>query len=269
MSRKANSIRLDASPLASLCSAVRMTLYLCWIDVRTQFATTPLGTGIASLGYALQVALVGVLFGAILQKQLNDVHAFLIDLALGFAVWNWVSSSLTAATTAPARWSDTLRATALSPAIFVAMIVMRETFVLVQNLILVGLLHSALIGWPRINLLQTGAGLALGALVLLGAGTILAICSLRFRDVMQVVTYATLLGLLLTPILWPVYFLGSYGHLLSFNPLYWLVTTIRAPWQGGETPLHIWMLLSVLMLGLLICAALLYRLTRRRLVYWL
>lgn len=256
-------------PATSFRDAVRLAVRLSWIDIRTQFTATPLGTGIHSAGYLLQVGLVGTLFAAILQKQLLDTQGYLVQLALGFAVWFWVSNSLTGAAAAPGRWGEILRATALSPAVFAAEVVLRQTLVFVQNLVLVLLVHLAVIGVPSADPAALAAGFLLILLLLLAAATIVATISIRFRDVPQVLTYAVQIGLLMTPILWPDYFLGSYQFLLPLNPLYWLVVVVREPILGIPVPLHIWLFTAGGALALTVVAVAVGRWARQRLTYWL
>jgi len=257
------------APLASARNAVRLALYLFWVDLRTQFATTPLGTGIHSLGYLLQVGLVGTLFAAILQQQLLDIRSYLLDLAVGFAVWLWVSNSLTGAAGAPARWGDVLRATALSPALFAAEVVLRQTVVFLQNIALILIFHLVLIGIPQVEPFGALAGLVLTLLLLLPASAIVAMACMRFRDIPQALTYAVQIGLLMTPILWPDYFLGTYQFLLSANPLYWLVAMLREPMHGGAVPPHIWVFAALSTLVLTVTAIAVGRWARQRLTYWL
>jgi len=98
---------------------------------------------------------------------------------------------------------------------------------------------------------------------------IVSIICLRFRDVGQIVIYATQLALFLTPIIWMPTQVRSGTPYIQYNPAYHLISLVRDPVFYGRFPAQSWVVsILILVVGMALSAATLVRF-RRHLIFWI
>jgi ABC-type polysaccharide/polyol phosphate export permease len=93
------------------------------------------------------------------------------------------------------------------------------------------------------------------------------LCS-RFRDVVQIVASVLQLMMFLTPVFWFPSSLPGRSHAILYNPLAQLLDIVRLPLLGDSpAPGTIRFLLLFTSINIAL-AAVIYRLSRRHLAYW-
>ena len=80
--------------LTRLFSVTRIAAYLAWVDIRNSFLRTRLGTLINTFGLFALIAVLSLLFGAILKRDLHGYDSYPQFLAGGFLAWAFLSASV-------------------------------------------------------------------------------------------------------------------------------------------------------------------------------
>ena len=240
-----------------------------WLDIAAAFRRSRLGTLWRSLGLLSLILLVGLLFGAIFKENIRDVRGYILDLALGLLIWDFMASTLTQSAGAFSAEVPALRHARQPLAAISLRICLRNFVQLVQTAVLAVLLHLVVTGrLPAIDITLL-PGLACIAGTTYAVSVLALIGSIRFRDLPQFVTWLSHLALFLTPILWPDHFLGRYFYLRDINPFYHFVELFRAPLQGQAPDSASWIVAIVLFLVGASLAWLAHHRFARRAVYWL
>jgi ABC-type polysaccharide/polyol phosphate export permease len=99
---------------------------------------------------------------------------------------------------------------------------------------------------------------------------LLAVLSVRFRDIPQIVASVVQVAFFLSPIIWKADMLGPKNRFVAdFNPLYHFMEVIRAPLLGQPIRAISWIItLCLLVLGS-VGAFLVFARLRARVPYWL
>lgn len=104
-----------------------------------------------------------------------------------------------------------------------------------------------------------------GVLVYLILGTF----CVRYRDFVHLIGTVMRFSIFMTPIMWTADEGGVRGLFAVFNPMTHYIEIVRQPILTGDTPVLSWMIVGGITLSLMIVAAGVYSLTRRRLIYWI
>lgn len=247
---------------------IPLALLLTRISLARAFRRSGLGPLWNTVGVLFTVCAVGMLFGIILRRQLTSFDDYVNALASGLVMWSFLSAVVCDSAIAFARWMPILRHSTISFSVISLSILLRHLCVLAVNVVILLVLQYALIG------LAPASFAMLGAMVLLIAnvawiGVLSMVLGARFRDIGQLAANAVQIAFLLTPILWPPYFLGRFAYLLLFNPFYYLLSIFTAAVTGGEAPLLHWLVSAGLALGGGILTLVIYRSSRQRWPYWI
>jgi lipopolysaccharide transport system permease protein len=190
-------------------------------------------------------------------------------VSLGLVLWTFISGSANEACGAFQESDRIIKQLRIPYSAFVLRVVWRNIIVLLHTITLyipIALTFS-------VELRLTGL-LALPGLFFLlwnqvWLGIVIAIVSVRYRDVPQLVATALQITMFATPIMWPVATLGGDTWIVDVNPAYHLIELIRAPLLGTAPASLSWAVVAgMCTLGTLF-AMLLQRCASRQLVYWL
>lgn len=252
------------------CKSRRLPLamLLAQLTLARTFSRSGLGPLWSTLGVALAVATVGLLFGTILRSQLLSFESYMANLASGLVMWTFLSAVVGEASIVFARWMPILRHSTISMSVIALSVLLRHLPVLAVNLGLLLVLQYLLLGLAPAALPLLGAVLLLLVhAAWLGLATM--VLGARFRDIGQLVGNLMQIAFLLTPILWPPYFLGRFEYLLLFNPFHHLLSVFTAAAAGRTAPALYWELGGGLAVLGCLGASLLYRWSRNRWPYWI
>jgi lipopolysaccharide transport system permease protein len=245
-----------------------LALLLARLALTRAFRHSLLGPLWNSVGVALAIASIGLLFGTILRRQLDSFEAYVDHLAAGLVMWAFLSAVIGESSIAFARWMPILRHSAISLPTIAASIFLRHLPVFAVNLcLLLGLRFLLLDHPPAFPALAAAILLLLANVAWLGMAA-MALAA-RFRDLGQLLPSLLQFAFLLTPILWPPYFLGRFEYLLLFNPFHHLLSIFADAMAGETAPAVNWMVGIGMALSGGAGAAVLLRWSRPRWPYWI
>jgi lipopolysaccharide transport system permease protein len=257
-------IAASPGPLAYL----RFAVFTAGVDIAASFRRTGLGPLWVSLGLALATAAMGLLFGTVLRQQLPDYTIYVPYLAAGMIAWTLLAGILHQTASQTWQFMAQLRHASLPLAANVLRQVLWQLLILAQNILIAVLAQAALLGTVTLTPLPLLGGILLLTANAAWMALLIGLLCARFRDLPQLVAWVVHLAFFLTPILWPVFFLGRFEWLADINPFHQLVELVRRPLLGEAVPQAAW-LGGLLLLGLGGGGSLLlYRRLRWRLPYW-
>ena len=247
---------------------VELWARLGWLEVKRRYRRTAIGPFWSVISLAVFVACIGTV-GAGLWKQ--DPHVYLPYLTAGLVAWATISASLAEACTVLIANTNLIRNARCDFSVLAYALVWRNLIVFLHHLLVYALivlvLAPHLLGPATLLLLP---GVALLALNGVWITLLLGIACLRFRDIQQAVNSVIQIGIVITPILWPVDQLGGSARLVfaHLNPLYHCIQMVRAPLLGvAPTPGNYIAVAGMAAVGWLVTYWVFSRF-RARIAYW-
>jgi lipopolysaccharide transport system permease protein len=200
--------------------------YSAWLRSLARFSRTYLGSFWLGLSNLLSVALLGLVYGAVLGVQ--DPLTYVVFLGLGLTIWVLISQSVTSGASLFSQRRDQLVNNSM-PAIFYCLeewAFQLQTFAQAFGIILIALsfiqktllLHALTSIWlPLLNLILFSFWMIV----------VMAVLGSRFKDLSQLLPILLQLLFLVSPILYPSKNLGEFTFLADFNPFYRILEPLR------------------------------------------
>ncbi len=271
---------LLASKNTSLGQCLRSGIELFWTSLlrwqtwwRLGFADFQVAHRRAVIGPLWQVVQVAIwVVGLTLvfrQALAASAANYMLYVAIGVVLWNFISSSITQGTLAFIRYAGLIR-DINNP------ILIYPFRVLTNNLIKLGVQASIiLLVWPTGSVVLQPAmllaipGFALIILTAFWVIPLLALVGVRYRDTSHAFQAVMRFLFFATPVFWLPSGLGSRDYIATFNPLAHYLNVVREPLLGGAIdPLSWIVVISITLVGSAISLVALGRF-RREIVFWL
>ena len=228
---------------------------------------TRLGRLWPTISVAIRVTFIGLVFGLVFQSSRAD---YLPWLASGFITWSMISTSITAGSGSFNSSKGFMLAIPMHKQAFIIRVLVRETFLFLQNLVVMAAVLIVFQMMPTPTLLLLIPGLLITSIFLAGLSMILGPMVSRFKDWGQFVSAIIGVMFFVLPIMWqPERIQSDLAYLiLGLNPLYHYLQIVRLP-LINEVPTDINYLLATagavvfLAVGMFVMSK-----TRNKLVYW-
>ncbi len=210
----------------------RIAMMLAWQDIRQAYRRTAIGPYWLTIGIAIQILTMGLVFGIIFKTQLSEYLPF---LATSIIVWGFISSSINEGCMTFISSESMVKQLNLPHHVYVARVVLRNLFSVAHNLVIlppVLLIFWRLPGWAVISLIP---GLLILVLNIVWVVWILGMMSARFRDMPPIIASAVTIAFYVTPVMWYPKLIenNSLAHLLlGLNPIYHWLQIVRLPIMG-------------------------------------
>lgn len=266
-------MKIDAKEISSL--AVRDLISglkrkeLWWFfamhDIKQRFRRSVLGPFWLTIGMAIMIASLGIVFGTLFKQSIRE---FLPYLATGIIFWSFLSAIITGSCNAFVASEGYIRN--------VAMPISAHYYrMFAQNLIILGHNMAAyliifFLFQDRLSLNYTLFIPGFGLLVanLLWIGLAVAILATRYRDITQIVANLIMVVFFVTPVFWSIEAFPSRPAFIEFNIFYHLLEIVRAPLLGNIPEQRSWLASIILLAVGMPFAIWLYRRTFARIPYW-
>ena len=209
-----------------------MALSLGWQDVRDTYSRSTLGPLWITLGLAIQVSTIGIVFGLIFGADLNVYFPF---LAISLVMWTFLVSAINDSTGAYVQSQQIVKQMYVPGFFPVLRVVTKNLVIFFHNLLIIFVVMAVFGLWPGFELILFAPGLIVVVGVLYAVSTVAAIVSARYRDIPPIITSIMTVSFYLTPIIWMPESIPEQfrGIILTLNPFYHLMELIRAPIMGG------------------------------------
>jgi ABC-type polysaccharide/polyol phosphate export permease len=241
---------------------------LGWLEIKRRYRRTMIGPfwSAISLG-AFVMALGGVGAGLWGQQSKN----YLPFLAAGMVVWVFMSTVITESCGLFISSTSLFRQMRFNYSVLAYALVYRNFVVFLHNMlvyVVIFLIYSPGNIGPATLLAVPGMALVLVNCVWIAL--LFGMACLRFRDLQQLVTTLVQIAMFVTPIFWPPESLQGVIHIfyVELNPLYHLITIVRAPLLNQVPPLEVYLGTSLITAAGSILTYACFRYFRRRIAYW-
>ena len=246
----------------------RIGLTLGWQDVRQSYRRSALGQLWITIGMAVMIASIGLVFGMIFG---TPMQVFLPYLASGIIMWGLISGILNDGAQAFIAAEGMIKQIPLPKLAHLIRVVWRNILTTGHNIVIfpvVVLLVGGTTGWA---VLLWPLGLAIAVLSVSGLALILSVVATRFRDVPPIVNSVVTVAFYVTPVIWMADNLGDnqLAHLLlGLNPFYHLLQVARLPLLGQMPTVENWAL-ALLSAGVFWAIGLaIYKKFEHKIAYW-
>jgi lipopolysaccharide transport system permease protein len=243
-------------------------LMLGWQDIRQSYRRSVFGQLWITIGMAVTISAIGIVFGTIFNTPLE---VFLPYLASGLITWGLIAGILNEGNQAFIVAEAMIKQLPLPKIVYIIRIVWRNLIVSAHNVVIFPIVIWIVGGGTSWAILIWPLGVGTAILSLSGLALIFAIVAARYRDLPQIVNAALTVGFYITPVIWIKESLGGnelVNLVVGLNPLYHILQLARLPMIGQLPSLSNW--IWVLTSAVLFWAIGLYMFSRfeKRIAYW-
>jgi lipopolysaccharide transport system permease protein len=252
----------------SIVEILRVGSHLGFQEVKQINRRSRLGQWWITLGTATLIGTIGFVFGLIFRV---DVQTYLPYLAIGIVLWNYLSGQLSEASFVLIQSEALIKQLTLSPWVYATKVSAKMILLFGHNLLIIPVVLLATGNYPTLAILLLLVAVPVIVLTLNSLGMLIAIVSLRFRDVPPMVGSILNVLFYLTPVMWFADSIkSSLAHfLLGLNPFYHLVQIFRLPLLGELPTPENWLISISMCVVVSITANLVVARNRKRLVFWI
>lgn len=207
-------------------------LVLALNDIKQAYRRSALGSFWLTIGMAVQILMMGLVFGLIFRA---DIFNYLPFLATSIIFWNLISTSLNEGCTTFTNSSEIIKQLNIPKLQFVFRVVWRNLISAGHNFAILPLLFLVLWKSPGLSLVAIIPGLSLIIFNITWVVLMLGIVSARYRDMTPITSSVMTMAFYITPVMWYPELLGNneVSHLLlGLNPFYHWLQIVRLPILG-------------------------------------
>lgn len=247
----------------------RIALVLGWQDVKQAYRRSAIGPFWLTIGMAVQILTMGLVFGLIFKTESTDYLPF---LATSIIFWGLIATSINDGCMTFISSAEIIKQLNLPHYVFVVRTVWRTIVSAAHNLIIIPLVLLFFWRFPGWSLLGIIPGLIFLVLNISWVVWLLGIASARFRDLPQIVSSITTIAFYVTPVMWYPKLIenNSLAHLLlGLNPIYHWLQIVRLPIMGQWPTWENWGL-AVLSAGVgWLVTLVAYKKYKNMIAYWI
>jgi lipopolysaccharide transport system permease protein len=246
---------------------LQLATTLGWQDIKQAYRRSALGAFWITIGMAVTIATIGIVFSQIFK---SSIQTYLPFLALGIIIWGFISLTLTDACQMFISSEAMIKQLRIPFVMFAFRVLWKNTITLGHNLAIL-----------PVVMLVVGLGfnlssfLAIPGLILLIANVgwvsvFLGLISARYRDFPAIVSSLLTISFYVSPVMWSPTLLpiGTAHILLGLNPIHHLLQVVRQPLLGQMPTLINWMVVIIFAVVGWILATLALRKWQSRIAYW-
>ena len=240
-----------------------------WQDVRHRYKRSSLGAFWLTISMGIMIATMGVIFSKIFLTPLRE---FLPFIAMGMILWGFISSVVSDGCQGFVASHHIIKQLNIPLYSHIARVIWRNIIVFAHNIIIFPIVVVA-VGQPITwIMLLCIPGFLLLTINLAWVALLLGIFCARYRDLSQIIASALQILFYLTPIMWMPERLSQQRagmYLVDSNPVYHLISIVRAPLLGHAPTTLNWTVSLISALCGWIVTLLIYARYQRRIAYWL
>lgn len=198
-----------------------------------------------SIGMALQILTMGLVFGLIFKTDLADYLPF---LAISIIIWGLISSSINEGCMTFVSSEAMIKQLNLPHYLFVVRTVWRNLVTAAHNLVILPAVLLIFWRFPGWQLIALFPGIFLIVFNLCWVVWLIGIISARYRDMAPIISSLVTIAFYLTPVMWyPTLIENNLtAHLLlGLNPIYHWIQVVRLPLLGTWPTWENWGLASL------------------------
>lgn len=215
--------------IVTSCKQLSTVFYFAWSETKARYKRSVLGPLWLTLGTAIGVAGLGVVWSILLK---TDMKTFVPPLTVGLILWQFISGCITESPILFVRQSGVIRNLRLPYFFHPLQLLMRHLITLLHNSIVI--LVVFVIFPPPISpsMLWVIPGLVILILNMLWLILFIGMLGARFRDIEPLIQAFMPMVFFVTPVLYRPENLGLRQYIMWINPLAHLISIVRDPLLG-------------------------------------
>jgi lipopolysaccharide transport system permease protein len=238
---------------------------LGWNDILQRYRRSILGPFWLTASMAVMVVSLGVVYAELFNQPVDD---FLPYFCVGLLVWNLLSGYLTEGGALFTGSESYIKQIRLPFSVYVYRSSWAKLIIFAHNFIIYIGVMIYFQRSPGIVSLLAVPGLMLVVLNGTVASLTIAVISVRFRDVPQVINSIVQILFFITPIFWKLGSLKGHAYITDFNPLFHLLEAVRSPLLGEIPSATNYVAVLLLTIVNLAIAGVFFTRFRSRIAYW-
>lgn len=215
-----------------LLRGLKLASFLGWQDIKQAYRRSAIGPFWLTIGMALQILTMGLVFGLIFKAELPEYLPF---LATSIMFWGLISSSINDGCLTFISSEAMIKQLNLPHYQYVVRTVWRNLVSAGHNLIILPLVLLVFWRFPGWTLIAALPGIVILILNISWIVWLLGIASSRFRDMPPIVASVMTIAFYVTPVMWYPELIenNALAHLLlGLNPIYHWLQIVRLPILG-------------------------------------
>lgn len=243
-------------------------LTLGWQDIRQSYRRSVFGQLWITIGMAVTIAAIGIVFGSIFA---TPVQTFLPYLASGLIVWGLITGIVNEGNMAFVSAENMIKQLPLPKLVYIVRVVWRNLIVYGHNIVIFPVVILIVGGATGPAILLWPFGIVAAVLSLSGLALIFAIVAARYRDFPQIVSAVMTVAFYLTPVIWIKESLSNnelVSTIVSLNPLFHILQLGRLPLIGQFPSLSNWIWVFASAAVFWSVALVMFKKFEKRIAYW-
>lgn len=252
--------------LSAVLKRAPLIWHMAMSETRARYKRSVLGPFWLTLGAAIGVAGLGVVWSSLLHVPLQE---FVPSLAVGLLLWQLISSTIVESCITFIRQAQIIRNVRLPLLVHPFQLVTRQMITFAHNLVVLVVVF-ALFPQQSLHLVPLSLlGMVILVVNLLWMSTVLAMLGARFRDIEQIVTAVMPLIFFLTPVLYRTTHFAATQVVVWLNPFTYLISVVRDPLMGSIPSTSVYVGTACITVTGVILAMALFSSRRNRIPYWI
>jgi lipopolysaccharide transport system permease protein len=243
-------------------------LMLGWQDIRQSYRRSVFGQLWITIGMAVTIAAIGIVFGTLFGTPLE---VFLPYLASGLIMWGLIAGVLNDGNQAFIAAEGMIKQLPLPKIVYIVRVVWRNIIISAHNIVIFPVVILIVGGKTSWAILLWPLGVLAAVIALSGLALIFGIIAARYRDLPQIVNAALTVAFYVTPVIWIRESLGDnelVNILVSLNPLNHILQVARLPLIGQFPSIENWTWVIVSAGIFWTIGMLLFKRFEKRIAYW-
>ncbi|WP_394167743.1 ABC transporter permease [Photobacterium piscicola] len=238
---------------------------LGWLELRQRYKRSIVGPFWITLSMGILILALGVIYGELFKMELKT---YLPMLAIGLVFWTFMSNIINEGSTAFISSATYISQLPTTKFIYILQVFWRNLMMLCHNIVIVlaVLIYFDTLTLSSIPLFLVGFFIVI--INLIWVALFLAILSVRFRDIPQIVTSIMQVVFYITPILFSGQMLAKYSVLLQFNPFSWFIDMLRSPLLSENVNPQSYISSIILAIVGIIFTLFMFSRTKNKISYW-
>lgn len=236
-------------------------------DIRRRYRRSRIGQFWLTLATGIFISALGLFWGLLLKVELSNFFPF---VALGIVTWNFISSTITEGSNAFVSAERYIRELALPKTLYVWVVLIRNSIVFLHNLPVVVLVFAVYPPPFEPTAFLSVFGFALLLIFLFFLVLLIAVVSLRFRDMPNIIASLIQISFFVSPIIWQTEMMPQLlQRALILNPFAVFLVICRDPILGRPVPIEYWPVAIAMTVAVGLASVWMFMRFRKRIPYWL
>ena len=246
---------------------LKTLLFLSFHDIKQRYRRSFFGPLWFTINSALFLLVIGFIYSNIFSEKINT---YLPYLCIGILIWNFISSTINEGSNLFISEANSLIKQIKLPYFFYAFRLCTRNFIIFVHSIPVAIvifyIYNIEFNYYFIFLPISFFMLYFNCVCLV---MIIAILSVRFRDIPPLVANFIQISFFATPVMWSTEMLSDNHWVISVNPFYYFLSLFRDPILYGRLDLYkIIIVVLITIINYIICSWMLNKF-KNKIVYWI